>query len=154
MSKVSRAFRRVDLTGHPRRVAACMACGEINEIAAHGQCYRCYRRYQREKERRAAGRVVDRHSAAIRNEHTKMSRGFATMMSLFATFRVSEDDALSIRAILEPYMQPIKQYLGGPPALSVINTDGFTDDDDDDDEDDEREDLTTEDANEAEECEQ
>jgi hypothetical protein len=93
-----------------------MNCGETNDIAAHGMCYRCYRRWQREKERQQDGQRVDRHATGRHKRETKLLNGFATTMKGLTALGVSDTDRLKIRAMLEPYLAPVKHLLGGPPS--------------------------------------
>jgi hypothetical protein len=116
--KPKTAKKLVNLQGQPRRVAACVQCGETNDIAAFGQCFKCYRRLQRDKDRERAGRVVDRHSAALRTTHGKLLRAFAQAMAGLSALGLSKPDLLHVRALCEPYLAPIKEFLGGPPLES------------------------------------
>src|SRR5688500_7021946 len=70
----------VDLMGQPRRVAACMACSEVRELAAFGQCNRGYRAMHRDKERARSGARVDRHVTARQKRENKIVDGLATSM--------------------------------------------------------------------------
>jgi hypothetical protein len=104
----------LDLTGAPRRAARCMNCGETNEIAAFGLCYRCYRQTQREKEAQKVNRLFDRHAAGLRREQKKLWRGLASVMSGLSDLGVMEPDVLTIRRLLDPYLELIRKSLGGP----------------------------------------
>jgi len=92
-----------------RRSDECERCGEIRELAARGLCYRCYRNEAREKERRE--RPVDRHNPGIRREHKVLFRAHANVMAGLTDLKVSRDDIMEIKGIIEPYLEPIQQYL-------------------------------------------
>jgi hypothetical protein len=130
---------RADLTGAARRLAVCMICGETNEIAAHGTCYKCYRRMQREKETQQADRRFDRHSTKRAKEQDKLIAGLGIVMKGLTMIGVPDALRLSIRAQLEPYLQTAKPILGGPPSpfldVEGISAHGAADDDTDEDED-------------------
>lgn len=133
MQQVKRKGER-DLTGAPRKVAPCIECGEVADIAAHGQCYRCYRRFQREREGQRLAKAVDRHGGAIRREHTKILSGFSAVMKGLAAIGVSEEDTMKVRVLIDPYLRSIKKLLGGPPpplGTEPILPDSLRDDDED-----------------------
>jgi len=98
-------------------------CGEEREIAAHGLCFKCYRREDRAKDRKFAG--TDRHNPGLRNEHKKLFRGFARVMSGLSDLGVSRSDVLTIRRVMEPYLLPISSFLALAPDdeenSSVVN---------------------------------
>jgi hypothetical protein len=95
-----------------RKVAASMNCGETRELAANGLCFRCYRQQERADDRQIA--KVDRHSGAIRREHKKLLRGFASLMVGLSDLGISSNDLRTIRRIVEPYVEPIKHCLALP----------------------------------------
>ena len=145
MNQSTRKRKDVDLTGAPRRVAACMACSEVAEIAAFGTCYRCYRRMQRDKDRVADRRVVDRHVGARQRRENKLMSGLALAMKGCTDIGVSDPDRLRVRAILEPHLAPAKRLLGGPPLVTdTMRPFGDRDDDHTQDEEESDEDEASE----------
>jgi hypothetical protein len=92
-----------------RKVSGCLNCTEVREIAAHGLCFRCYRKKEREEDRRF--NEVDRHNPGIRKEHKQALRGFTNVMVGLGELRVSQDDVLEIRRVLEPYLSVIANLL-------------------------------------------
>jgi hypothetical protein len=84
-----------------------MNCGEAREIAAHGLCFRCYRAYERERNQVAS----ERHTPALRKEHTKLLNGLAKVMSGLQALGVGGTDVQVIRSLLSPYLEPVAHLL-------------------------------------------
>lgn len=101
-----------------RKIEGCINCGDVREIAAHGLCFRCYRREDRAKERQLIG--LDRHNPGIRPDHKRMFRGFSSVMTGLSDLGVSKTDVLTIRRIIDPYLDPIAKYLAAPSEQGEI----------------------------------
>jgi hypothetical protein len=95
-----------------RKTEGCLNCGEVREMAAHGFCFRCYRQNERAQERP----IVDRHNPAMRKEHKKILRGFTSLMVGLSDLGVGKSDALAIREIIQPYLDPIANFLAPGPG--------------------------------------
>jgi hypothetical protein len=101
-----------------RKTGACMNCGEIRDMAAHGLCFTCYRRDERADD----NKFRDRHNPAIRREYKKLFRGFTSVMVGLSELGVQRSDVLTIRRLLEPYVAPIAEFLASPAALKEAQT--------------------------------
>src|SRR5688572_20429506 len=97
-----------------RPVGTCLNCGEPREMAAHGLCFTCYRAASREQashdDRHA---VADRHQAMLKKEAKRLLRGFNHVMNGLADLRVTEADVMTIRNLLNTYLEPITSVLVG-----------------------------------------
>lgn len=102
----------------PRRLDACINCGETREIAAYGLCFKCYRREERADDRQFTG--VDQHNPGIRKEHKKLLRSFTAVMVGLSDLGVGAGDVARIRQIIDPYLEPIAKFLvsAPPPATT------------------------------------
>jgi hypothetical protein len=85
----------------------CLTCNEMKAIAARGLCYKCYRAEERSRERA----TPDRHNPGMRREHKKILKAFSSIMVGLADMGCVRDDIFDIRKILQPYLEPIEQYL-------------------------------------------
>jgi hypothetical protein len=92
-----------------RKKDGCVNCGEVREIAAHGRCFKCYRRKDREADREFA--YVDRHNPGVRREHTRVLRGFTSVLSGLGELGVSQNEVMVIRRMLEPYLALVSKFL-------------------------------------------
>jgi hypothetical protein len=97
-----------------RRTDGCINCGEVREIAAHGLCFQCYRQGVRAADRQIAG--LDRHNPGVRREHKKLFRGFTSVMVGLGELGIPNDEVLSIRRIMDPYLSPIAKFLAPTPG--------------------------------------
>jgi hypothetical protein len=104
--------------GNMRRSESCINCGEVREIAARGLCFKCYRQAERAGDRQRIS--VDRHNPGVRPEHKKLVRGFAAVIAGLGDLRVSRDDVMTIRRVLDPYLAPVGNLLA--PALEQEKT--------------------------------
>jgi hypothetical protein len=103
-----------------RRTDGCMNCAEVREIAAYGLCFTCYRKNERARDRQTA--EVDRHSPGLRREHKKLFRGFTGVMVGLSALGVSNDDALKVRQIIGPYLEPIAKFLAPGGETGEVNS--------------------------------
>jgi hypothetical protein len=89
-----------------RRVARCEECGETRAMATRTECFNCYR-----ARNRASERQVDRHNPAIRREHRRLVSGWARLLGAMSELGISRPDALKIRDLAAPYVQPVREFL-------------------------------------------
>jgi hypothetical protein len=92
----------------PRRMIVCINCGEHKEHAAHGLCFMCRRRAEREQEQ-----PFDRHANGMPRQHQQLLDGFHDVMKGCTKMKVSRPDRLKFRRLLDPYLEPVAEYLSG-----------------------------------------
>ena len=91
-----------------QKFGTCEKCHvEKKAIAARGLCYKCYRQEERERERA----TPDRHNPGMHKEHKKLFKALASIMGGLADMGCVRDDIFDIKKILQPYLEPIAQYL-------------------------------------------
>jgi hypothetical protein len=95
----------------PRKVDACMNCGEERGIAAHGLCFQCYRRQERAADRT----YVDRHNPGVSPDQKRILSGFAKLMAGLGDIGVPRGAVLLIRRMISPYLIPVQHLLSPPP---------------------------------------
>jgi hypothetical protein len=79
----------------------------MKAIAARGLCYKCYRAEERTRERA----TPDRHNPGMHREHKKLFKALSSVMGGLADMGCVRDDIFDIKKILQPYLEPIAQYL-------------------------------------------
>jgi hypothetical protein len=94
-----------------RKFENCLNCGEEKYIAARGLCYKCYRAEERVRERAKP----DLHNPGMRREDKTIFKALSAIMGGLSDLRVVRDDIHDIRKILQPYIEPIMQYLEANP---------------------------------------
>jgi hypothetical protein len=99
-----------------------MNCGETREIAARGRCFRCYRAYERDRNAVAS----ERHTPALRKEHTKLLNGLTKVMSGLQALGVGGADVQAIRSLLSPYLEPVAHLLDSRVNSEHLHTNTFT----------------------------
>jgi hypothetical protein len=91
-----------------QKFGTCEKCHEDKKaIAARGLCYKCYRQEERERERA----TPDHHNPGMRKEHKKLFKALSSVMGGLADMGCVRDDIFDIKKILQPYLEPIAQYL-------------------------------------------
>lgn len=88
----------------------CEKCGAENVQMAtttRALCYKCYRAEERARERP----IPDRHNPALRREHKKLFSAFTQIMHGLTDLGAVQDDVLDVRKILQPYLEPIQEYM-------------------------------------------
>jgi len=91
-----------------QKFGTCEKChAEMKAIAARGLCYKCYRAEERSRERA----IPDRHNPGMHKEHKKLFKALASVMGGLADMGCVRDDIFDIKKILQPYLEPISQYL-------------------------------------------
>jgi hypothetical protein len=113
---------KFDYEGNPRRNVRCLNCSQIKPHAARGLCGRCYMEIRRDKERARANRRVDRHATAQFRERNNVQVAFNAIASGLNRLHVDLDTQRKIRVLLEPWLLPIKDFLGGPDPFHPVWT--------------------------------
>ena len=96
-----------------RPVDYCSDCGELKEIydVKRQLCNSCWRARRREELRKERG-PVDRYAGAVSREAKKLIRGFSKMLDGAGDLGFSKEDMLDLKALCEPYLQPVAAFLG------------------------------------------
>lgn len=104
------------------RTDQCPECHrEGVKMATKTLCFTCYRRARRADER--SREEFDRHSPAVRKEHTKVFRGYTGLMQAMADLRVGSADVTRILGIVSKYLDLARPFLNPEPE-SIDQRDG------------------------------
>ena len=83
-------------------------------MATKHLCFTCYRRAGRENDRRELARPFDRHSPAVRREHSRLLRGYTGLLKATSDMSIGAEDVQRILGIIAPYLEPVRPFLTLP----------------------------------------
>ncbi len=90
-----------------RKLDKCINCGELNQMAAFGLCFKCYRRETRMKQN-----PVNRHPhPALVKEQKKLLRGYHHITTGMVEVGVSPDHVKQVMSVIAPYLTSIRDHL-------------------------------------------